>query len=76
MNHSRQDSNDTHDVFISYSRKDREFVCRLETALEGYKPPKDLNAPIEISLFFVTRQTSPVWNITSPSKGIFAIRPK
>lgn len=45
MNLSRQELKDAHDVFISYSRKDKEFARRLDTALEGYKPPKDLNAP-------------------------------
>ncbi len=45
MNLSRQDLPEAHDVFISYSRKDKEFARRLGTALEGYKPAKDLNAP-------------------------------
>ena len=30
------------DVFISYSRKDKEFARKLEKALKAYKPPKDL----------------------------------
>jgi hypothetical protein len=33
------------DVFISYSRKDREFAARLQEALGKYKPPKGLNLP-------------------------------
>jgi hypothetical protein len=35
----------TNDAFISYSRKDREFAAKLETALRNYKPPKGLNLP-------------------------------
>jgi hypothetical protein len=31
------------DVFISYSRKDREFAALLQEALRKYKPPKGLN---------------------------------
>ncbi|TCG06558.1 hypothetical protein BZM27_25470 [Paraburkholderia steynii] len=34
-----------HDAFISYSRKDIVFASALESALEHYKPPKDLDAP-------------------------------
>ncbi len=34
------------DAFISYSRKDREFSAKLETALEDYKPPKELSVPL------------------------------
>lgn len=34
-----------YDVFISYSRKDKEFASRLEKALENYKPSKDLKVP-------------------------------
>ena len=34
-----------HDIFISYSRKNKEFAAKLEKALEDYKPPKDLNVP-------------------------------
>ena len=34
-----------YDVFISYSRKDRNFAARLEKSLEAYKPPKGLNLP-------------------------------
>ena len=33
------------DVFMSYSRKDKEFARKLEKALEEYKPPKDLKVP-------------------------------
>ena len=31
------------DVFISYSRKDREFAALLQEALRKHKPPKGLN---------------------------------
>jgi WD40 repeat protein len=31
------------DVFISYSRKDKGFVAKLDKALKAYKPPKGLN---------------------------------
>ncbi len=34
-----------HDVFISYSRKDRDFARALEQALESYRPPRDLPVP-------------------------------
>ncbi|MDX9976217.1 MAG: toll/interleukin-1 receptor domain-containing protein, partial [FCB group bacterium] len=34
-----------HDVFISYSRKDREFAVQLQKALVNYVPPKDLPLP-------------------------------
>ena len=34
-----------HDVFISYSRKDKEFARRLEKVLQDYRPPKDLKVP-------------------------------
>lgn len=34
----------TNDAFISYSRKDIDFVRNLEKALEDYTLPKDLNA--------------------------------
>ena len=34
-----------HDVFISYSRKDRDFAVRLQQALANYVPPKDLPVP-------------------------------
>jgi outer membrane protein assembly factor BamB len=34
-----------HDVFISYSRKDREFAIRLQKALANYAPPRDLSLP-------------------------------
>ena len=34
-----------HDVFISYSRKDKEFARKLEKALKDYRPPKDLKVP-------------------------------
>jgi WD40 repeat protein len=30
------------DVFLSYSRKDRDFAVKLENALESYRPPKNL----------------------------------
>ena len=30
------------DIFLSYSRKDKDFVARLENALESYKFPKGL----------------------------------
>ena len=33
------------DAFISYSRHDIEFARRLETALEAYRPPRDLPVP-------------------------------
>lgn len=45
MDINKQELIDSHDVFISYSRKDKEFARRLDTALDSYKPPKDLNAP-------------------------------
>jgi WD40 repeat protein len=32
----------THDVFVSYSRKDAAFARQLERALESYNPPKEL----------------------------------
>src|SRR5712692_5084446 len=35
----------THDVFVSYSRKDEEFASKLEQALENYKPPKGFKVP-------------------------------
>lgn len=35
----------THDVFISYSRKDKGFATRLEKTLEAYIPPKELSLP-------------------------------
>jgi hypothetical protein len=34
-----------HDVFISYSRRDRDFAKALETALKSFSPPKDLPIP-------------------------------
>ncbi len=34
-----------YDAFISYSRRDIEFARRLEQALRGYRPPKDLAVP-------------------------------
>ncbi len=34
-----------HDVFISYSRADKEFARKLEKALEDYRPPKNLAVP-------------------------------
>ena len=34
-----------HDVFISYSRKDRAFAERLHKALREYRPPRDLAVP-------------------------------
>jgi len=34
-----------HDVFISYSRKDKEFARSLEKALKDYRPPNDLKVP-------------------------------
>lgn len=34
-----------HDAFISYSRRDRLFAEKLETALEKYRPPKALPVP-------------------------------
>lgn len=40
-----QKSTYTHDAFICYSRKEKEFARKLETALEDYKPPKDRNVP-------------------------------
>jgi len=39
------DAPHTHDAFISYSRKNRDFAQRLEKALEDYTPPKDLGVP-------------------------------
>lgn len=45
MDPSRHELKDANDVFISYSRKDKEFARSLEKALESYKPPKDLNVP-------------------------------
>lgn len=33
----------SHDAFISYSRRDKEFARRLGDALRSYKPPRDLN---------------------------------
>ena len=35
-------SSHAHDVFISYSRKDKAFAVALENALRRYKPPSDL----------------------------------
>lgn len=35
----------SHDVFISYSRKNEAFAAKLEQSLKDYKPPKDLNVP-------------------------------
>lgn len=43
MDPCRNELKDTNDVFISYSRKDKEFARSLEKALESYKPPKNLN---------------------------------
>ena len=34
-----------HDVFISYSRKDKEFARKLDKSLKDYKPPKDPKVP-------------------------------
>lgn len=34
-----------HSAFISYSRRDRDFASRLETALERYVAPRDLGVP-------------------------------
>ena len=34
-----------HDAFISYSRADRPFAAALESALEGYRPPRELGVP-------------------------------
>ena len=34
-----------HDVFISYSRKDKGFATRLVKALLNYVPPKEMNLP-------------------------------
>lgn len=33
------------DVFISYSRRDAAFARRLQMALVGYRPPRDLPVP-------------------------------
>lgn len=38
------------DVFISYSRKDKEFASRLEKALSAYKPPRDLKEATQHNL--------------------------
>lgn len=38
-------STHVHDVFISYSRKDRAFARRLDKALRDYRPPRDLDVP-------------------------------
>lgn len=38
-------SDDHYDAFICYSRRDKAFATKLEKALKGYRPPKDLNAP-------------------------------
>lgn len=35
----------SHDAFVSYSRKDRDFASRLEKALENFVPPKGLPVP-------------------------------
>lgn len=35
----------SHDAFISYSRKDRVFAQRLEKALKGWTPPRELGLP-------------------------------
>lgn len=35
----------SNDVFISYSRKDKEFARLLEQALEAYRPPRNLPVP-------------------------------
>jgi len=45
MNLNSQELKDAHDVFISYSRKDKEFARRLAKILEDYSPPRALNAP-------------------------------
>lgn len=34
-----------HNAFISYSRQNELFASKLEQALEGYRPPKDLIVP-------------------------------
>ena len=45
MKNKTQNEGLNNDIFISYSRTDKDFANRLEKALEAYKPPKDLNAP-------------------------------
>jgi formylglycine-generating enzyme required for sulfatase activity len=35
----------SHDAFISYSRRNEDFAAVLESALEGYKPPKGMALP-------------------------------
>ena len=35
---------DAFDIFLSYSRKDRDFAARLESALESYRFPKSLKS--------------------------------
>ncbi len=45
MELGKQELREINDIFISYSRKDKEFARRLEKALEGYKPPKIINIP-------------------------------
>lgn len=39
-----QQSSHAFDVFISYSRKDRDFAVRLENALESYRFPRSLKS--------------------------------
>ena len=39
------DNDYTYDAFISYNLENKEFVAKLEKALENFKPPKDLNLP-------------------------------
>lgn len=42
-----------HDAFISYSRKDLDFVSVLERTLRRYKPPAGLNAPLRYLNIFL-----------------------
>lgn len=42
-----------HDAFISYSRKDLDFVAVLERTLRRYKPPAGLNAPLRYLNIFL-----------------------
>ncbi|WP_081930940.1 TIR domain-containing protein [Lysobacter antibioticus] len=54
-----------YDVFISYSRKDIQFVARLERALEAYKPPSSL--PLERRRLRVFRDAQ---DLTGPEYGV------
>jgi len=40
------------DIFISYSRKDKDFATRLENALENYRPPRGVELPLRNLVVF------------------------